>query len=126
MGINVAIVGLGRVGGKFLEEMMKHSARGIAIRCVCEYGETPARQIAAEAGLTVMPWQEMVALGDAIDVIFDLTGSATVRFQMREELAKHANTHSVVVPETVSRLVWALMSEEALPEVHGNVGYLAY
>jgi predicted dinucleotide-utilizing enzyme len=123
MALKVAIVGLGRVGGEFLGELTQHGEKGISIRAAAELNDTPGRQLAARSGIELLPLEKLIGLGSEIDIIFDLSGSSSVRRQLREQLEEQHNDHSVVVPETVARLVWSLMTDSVLPDVHGKAGY---
>lgn len=119
----VALVGLGRVGGQFLERMLEMRDKGILISCAAEPGDTPGRQKAEAAGIPLHDIDEIVAFDDAIDVIFDLTGSAEVRQQLRGALQARGNRHTVLAPEIIARMLWASMSSDTLAQVHGNAGY---
>jgi predicted dinucleotide-utilizing enzyme len=121
--MNIAIVGLGRVGGEFLKEILKRGKSDLVVRCVAELSDTPGKEAAIAAGIEVLKLDEVVALGDEVDIIFDTSGNATVREQLRGFLWKSTNEHTVIAPETIARLIWSLLSDETLPEVHGNLGY---
>jgi len=121
---SVAIIGLGRVGSRFLEILLSSSSKGIAIAAVVENGNTPGRAAAQAHGIKVISIDELVAKGDAVDIIFDLTGVATVRKELREKLFAVANRHTVIATESIARLIWALITDGSdLPEVHHKTGY---
>ena len=120
---NIAIIGLGRIGSAFLSAMLekKHS---INLRCVAERADTPAKAQAAAAGIAVSALDDIVAMGDAIDIIFDLTGIPAVRKELRDKLLTANNNHTVIASETIARLIWSLISERELPEIAGRkTGY---
>jgi predicted dinucleotide-utilizing enzyme len=120
---NIAIVGLGRIGSAFLEGMQKKSG-GINLVCVAESQETPAKAKAAAAGIKIATLTEIIAMGDAVDVIFDLTGIADVRKELREKLQAANNKHTVIASETIVRLIWSLISDVELPVINGRkTGY---
>jgi predicted dinucleotide-utilizing enzyme len=121
--MKIAIVGLGRVGGEFLKEILKRKKGDIIVRCVAELSDTPGRQTAIDAGIEVLKLEEVVALGEELDIIFDTSGNETVREQLRGFLWNSVNQHTVVAPETIARLIWSLLTDETLPEVHRNLGY---
>jgi predicted dinucleotide-utilizing enzyme len=124
MSVTLAIVGLGTVGAEFLEEILKHRDKGIAVSCVAEIEETAGKQIARKAGIEIATIDEILGKAAAIDVVFDLTGSKTVRRLLRDGLGASGNRHTVVVPETVSHLVWGLMTNQTLPAPADHyVGY---
>ncbi|MDX2055666.1 MAG: NAD(P)-binding domain-containing protein [Polyangiaceae bacterium] len=121
---NIAIIGLGRIGSAFLEEMLKKKAGGIRIACVAEFNETAGRALAEANGIQVVTLDDIVAMGNDIDVIFDLTGLPTVRKELREKLTTANNRHTVIASETIMRVIWALISDSSLPFIAGRkVGY---
>jgi predicted dinucleotide-utilizing enzyme len=114
--INLAIVGLGTVGTQFLQEVLKQRDNGIEVRCVAELEETEGKKLARSINVAIVSLDEIIAEKEAVDVIFDLTGSKKVRGYLREELGKSGNKHTVVVPETVARMMWSLMTNRPLPQ----------
>jgi hypothetical protein len=42
---------------------------------------------------------------------------------LREHLRAAGNEHTVIAPETVTRLIWQLIGEGPLPDVHKRIGY---
>jgi predicted dinucleotide-utilizing enzyme len=123
-GQNIAIIGLGRIGSAFLGEMLGKAGRGINLVCVSETMETPGKAQAVAAGIRLADIGEIVAMGDKVDVIFDLTGIADVRKTLRSQLAATGNNHTVIASETIARLIWSLISSSALPTIAGRkTGY---
>jgi homoserine dehydrogenase len=116
MSTTLAIVGLGTVGAEFLVEILKHKNKGIEVRCVAELAETAGKELARKAGVEILPLEKLIAGAGQIDAIFDLTGSKSVRRYLRDQLEAAGNKHTVVVPETVSRMMWALMTNQNLPQ----------
>lgn len=120
---NIAIIGLGRIGSAFLNAMLQKK-QNINLCCVAERGDTPAKAQAAAAGIKISTLDEIVAMGDTIDIIFDLTGIPAVRKELREKLLASNNQHSVIASETIARLIWSMISDEALPVIEGRkTGY---
>ena len=96
---NIAIIGLGRIGSVFLGAMQQKRQR-INLVCVAERMETPAKSQATAAGIKIATLDEIVAMGNGIDVIFDLTGIPDVRKELREKLLASNNKHTVIASET--------------------------
>jgi pyrroline-5-carboxylate reductase len=120
----IAILGLGRIGSAFLQQMLQKRSHGIDLVCVAEAMDTPGRRQAISAGLGLKTLDEIVALGDGVDVIFDLTGRTEVRRELRDKLVAARNAHTVIASETIVRVIWALISQDALPVIEGRVtGY---
>ncbi|MEO6976356.1 MAG: hypothetical protein ABI144_10885 [Gallionella sp.] len=123
-GQNIAIVGLGRIGSAFMSEMLGRSVGRINIVCVSEVVDTPGKAEAIKAGLKVAKLHEIVAMGDQIDIIFDLTGIQNVRNELRSKLLESNNNHTIIASETIARLIWSLISQKELPAIAGRkTGY---
>lgn len=120
---NIALVGLGRIGSAFLREISSKQGRSLNLLYAAEPADTPGKAQAIAAGIQ-MATLEKIAAADNLDIIFDLTGNPDVRKQLREQLAAHKNQHTVIAPESVARLIWSLISDEALPVIEGRrTGY---
>ena len=121
---SVAIVGLGRVGTVFLEKLLAQADKGIAIVAVAEKGATAGVALAKSHGIENLDLAQLVAKSDTINILFDLTGNAGVRKELREKLMASGNRNTVIATENIAALIWALISDgDALPNVHTNVGY---
>ena len=121
--ITVAIVGLGRVGHAFLEELMCVVDKGIKIAYAVEQNDTPGRQMAEMYHVKIVTVDGLMAEGENVDVIFDLTGNEGVRKELREKLHASGNRHTVIAPQTVARMLWAIMADEKVMPSHGKDGY---
>ncbi|MDD2775721.1 MAG: hypothetical protein PHI11_02820 [Gallionella sp.] len=121
---SVAIVGLGRVGSVFLEKLLGQSDKGIAIIAVAEKGETAGAALAKAHGIDNFTLDQLIAKSTNIDILFELTGSADVRQELRDKLMASGNHHTVIATEGIASLIWVLISDgENLPDVHGKTGY---
>ena len=68
--------------------------------------------------------QELIARIQDTDILFDLVGSHAARRELREGLAAIHNQRTVIAPESVARMIWALAVEGGgLPEVHQEMGH---
>jgi len=121
---NIAIIGLGRIGSAFLNEMLRKNGGEIKFSYAAEMMDTPGKAQAIAAGIKIVNIDDLIALGDKIDVIFELTGLASVRKELREKFTLTNNKHTVIASETIARVIWALISDEALPVIEGRkTGY---
>jgi predicted dehydrogenase len=115
--INVALVGLGRIGQQFAASLASHIKEdGKPVRIVAVAEQDPdseaAKRFAAD-GLTVFTdAADIAALGDQVDIIFDLTGVPAVRQALRESLQNTDNRHTVIVPEVFARLLWSFLEDD--------------
>ena len=112
---NVAIIGLGRIGSAFLGAILRLAERGINLAYAVERADTPGKAKAIAAGIKLVTMDEMIALGNKVDVIFDLTGNNDVRKELQEKLVASNNEHTVIASETVARVVWSLITHEEFP-----------
>jgi predicted dinucleotide-utilizing enzyme len=120
---NIAIIGLGRIGSAFLGALQQ-KGKNINLVCVSERIDTPAKAHAIAAGIKISTLDEIVDMGNKIDIVFDLTGIPVVRKELREKFHASNNNHTVIASESIMRLIWALISDEALPEIEGRkIGY---
>src|SRR3990172_4946863 len=124
--VKIAIAGLGRVGSKFLQKLTDRRSSGVKIIGVAEANpDAPGVKFAETNEIKVYrDIQDIVKLGDAVDVIFDLTGSIEVRKALRSGLAESNNRHTVVAPEVIAFLIWDIMAAgEAFPTDRVAGGY---
>jgi len=72
----------------------------------------------------VVTLDQIIARGDQIDAIFELTGIQSVRKELRDKLMSSGNTHTVVASETIANIIGILISDSDLPVVNGHkAGY---
>jgi homoserine dehydrogenase len=124
--VKVAIVGLGRVGSTFLNNLILYEDHSIKIIAAVERKDsTPGvKQAKYEDIIIYRNVKNLTILGEDIDIIFDFTGDPDVVRELRRELAASGNKHTVVAPEVVSLLIWHIMKiREEFPEFHPRKGY---
>ena len=121
----IAIVGLGRVGAAFLDELLCMSGKGVKVAYAVEKNDTPGKKMAEAAGVQILTVDEMIALGEAVDIVFDLTGVPEVRKELREKFFASNNRHTVIAPESIAQFIWSIVSDTAiLPIIEGRkTGY---
>ena len=120
----IAIVGLGKVGTVFLEGLLNHGHDGITVSAVAERSESPGTALAKSKGIPLLSIDALIAKGESIDILFDLTGAPAVRKELREKMMAANNRHTIIATETIAQLVWSLLaSGESLPTVHKQTGY---
>ncbi|MBI5560701.1 MAG: hypothetical protein HY883_05445 [Deltaproteobacteria bacterium] len=124
--VRVAIVGLGRVGSTFLGKFAAKEGNGIKIIAASERNaNAPGVEPAKKRGIPVhQSSKEIVAMSEAVDIIFDFTGNPDTRRTLRSELARSGNQHTVIAPEMFAILMWNMMGEEGeFPGDHKQKGY---
>ncbi|MDM8567363.1 NAD(P)-binding domain-containing protein [Candidatus Halobeggiatoa sp. HSG11] len=121
---NIAIIGLGRVGAVFLERLLELDKHGINIICVAELKETSGRLLAQDNEVKIVELDEMVAMSSKIEIIFDLTGDEKIRKVLRDKLASINNNYTIVAPENIAKIIWAVMGNQMpFPDFHNKKGY---
>lgn len=116
---NIAIVGLGRVGSVFLNELLGENVSGVKVVAAVEKAETSAKAIAAKSHVKVMSLDELVDEGDKVDVVFDLSGGTNVADELAQKYSAKGNKHTVIAPERMAHLMLTLMENQRnLPDVH--------
>ena len=126
--INVAVLGLGRIGQQFAAGLSKHIDQGgkpIKIVAVAERDpdSLPAEMFADENVPVYAKASDVVEMADQIDIIFDLTGSPEVRQTLRAKLHDAGNRDTIIVPEIFAHFVWSLLEERvelSRPPKSGN------
>ncbi len=119
--VRVAIVGLGRVGSTFLSKLASREDQGVKVVAVAEKDENAQGvMLARSEGITVyQDAKDIVAMGEAVDIIFDLTGVPDTRKVLRVDLARSGNQHTVVAPEVIAYLIWNMMGNPIeFPDFH--------
>jgi aspartate-semialdehyde dehydrogenase len=111
--LRAAIVGLGRVGSTFLSKLTEKQGQGIKVVVAAETKQdSPGIQTAKENGIRVVSdGKEIIEMGDAIDIIFDLTGNRHAKMELRVKLAKSGNMSTVIAPEVLAFFIWNLIAE---------------
>ncbi len=128
--IRVALLGLGEVGELFAERLLakiQESKLPIEIVAVADRDtESPVALGFKHSGVPVFKHAfEVVKMGEHVDIVFDLTGDPLVRRALRLQMKDSGNTHTVIVPEMVARLLYLFFFEEMkFPDKHkGKQGY---
>ena len=117
--VKVAIVGLGTVGSQFIQKISAFEGKGITIVAAAERNPaSPGIAIAKSKGIKVYRDEKgILAMGDKIDVIFDLTGDKTVGRDMMLAHGVTLNVHTEIVSRKMAVMIWNMFFEgETLPE----------
>ncbi|MBE9562550.1 MAG: homoserine dehydrogenase [Proteobacteria bacterium] len=121
---NIAIIGLGRVGAVFLERLLQLDKHGINIVCVAELKETSGRLLAQDNEVKIVDLAEMITISNEIEIIFDFTGDDKTRKTLRDKLALVNNHYTIVAPENIAKIIWAVMGNQIpFPDFHNEKGY---
>jgi len=120
----IAIVGLGKMGSAFLAELLGQPNEAVEIVAVAEIADTAGLALAKSHGIENISIDQLIAMGEDLDILFDLTGDDQVRQELRDKLQATGNRHTIVAAENIARMVWALIASGAeLPMARANAGY---
>ena len=121
---NIAIIGLNDAGTELFKAMIELKNKGVNVLGVSESVFTEGSQLAQELGIMNTSIDEIIDMGEKIDVIFDLTGDREIRKELRTTLFSSKNEHTVIAPECVARLMYTMIGDQALPESSAeSIGY---
>jgi predicted dehydrogenase len=125
--IRVALVGLGEAGEVFANHLQKARERGVPVEIVAVTHPQDDVPLAAEFSSRGVPVftdaRELTSLGQDVDIIFDLSGDRAMRQQLRLALLQRQNMHTVIVSETIARLLWFSFGETREPPLDASAGY---
>ncbi|VAX00755.1 hypothetical protein MNBD_GAMMA21-288 [hydrothermal vent metagenome] len=114
--IKIALLGLGNVGQDFAEaflEMIQEGGKPIEISAVAHHDRESA--VALGFQQNKVPFFDdasgVINMGEEIDIIFDLTGNASTRTELRKGLQDSNNRHTVIAPEMVAKLLWMFFDD---------------
>ena len=120
----IAIVGLGKMGSAFLAELLGQPNEAVEIVAVAEIADTAGLALAKSRNIRNVGVDELIAMGNDLDILFDLTGDDKVRQDIRDRLQAAGNRHTIVATENIARMVWSLIASGAeLPSLGSNAGY---
>ncbi len=120
----IAIVGLGKVGAAFLEELLGQPNQSVEIVAVVENNNTAGLALAKARGIARLTLDELIAMGDELDILFELTNVVAVRQELRDKLRAAGNHHTIIATENIARMIWMLISSGAeMPGAHPQTGY---
>lgn len=121
---NIAIIGLQGLGTEFFKAMINLKDKGVNVLGVSEISFTEGAQYAQDLGIGNVSINEVVDMGDKLDIIFDLSNDREIRKELRKELFSSNNLHTVIAPESVARLMYTMIGDNSLPETSsGKTGY---
>lgn len=125
--ITVVMVGLGRMGNRFLEKFVETGENRVKILAVCELNtDNPNLEKAKAKGIEISTdYEEVIErFGTQCDIILDTTNVPDIKYNIRKTLAMQGNNHTVLVPMVVDYLMWYLLpGDEPIPQDHISIGY---
>ena len=121
--IRIALVGLTETGQTFarhlLEKEQKHNLPIKIVAVAHAHPDSAAALGFSQSGVPVFAdARELSTLGENLDIIIDLSGDQAMRQQLRLALLQRQNMHTVIVSETIARLLWYSFGETREPSLN--------
>ncbi|ALJ35712.1 oxidoreductase [Azospirillum brasilense] len=106
----IAVIGAGETGTPLLTQLL--DAPFVEILGVADLdAEAPGMRLARERGVaTTTDFMDLARLGEAVDVLIDVTGVPKVREALRQHMQDSGNSHTLIVHEMVVQLMLSLLS----------------
>lgn len=114
----IAVIGAGETGTPLLEKLI--TAPFIKILGVSDLDENaPGMVLARQAHIpTFTNYMDVVKQDAKIDIIMDVTGSHSVRDQLRHYMQESENHHTVIMHEMIAVLLMSLAHGKLVPFKH--------
>ncbi|QCN94693.1 oxidoreductase [Azospirillum argentinense] len=106
----IAVIGAGETGTPLLTQLL--DAPFVEILGVADLdAEAPGMRLARARGVaTTTDFMDLARIGEAVDVLIDVTGVPKVREALRQHMQDSGNTHTLIVHEMVVQLMLSLLS----------------
>lgn len=119
----IAVIGAGETGTPLLDKLL--DASFVELLGVADLdNEAPGMRLARSRGVaTTTDFMDFARLGEAVDVLIDVTGVASVREALRQHMQDSGNHHTLIVHETVVQLMLSLLSGRLVRLKHGVEDY---
>ena len=119
----VVVIGAGETGTPLLQQLL--DAPFVEILGVADLdAEAPGMRLARARGVTTTTdFMELARLGEAVDVLIDVTGVAKVREALRQHMQDSGNHHTLIVHEMLVQLMLSLLSGRLVQLKHGVEEY---
>lgn len=119
----IAVIGAGETGTPLLEKLL--DAPFVEVLGVADLdADAPGMRLARSRKVaTTTDCMDLARLGEAVDVLIDVTGVAAVRETLRQHMQDSGNHHTLIVQETVVQLMLSLLSGRLVRLKHGVEDY---
>lgn len=121
--IRIVLIGAGETGTPLLRQLL--AADFVEVVGVADLSDDmPGMQLARSRGVaTTRDFMTLARLGDAVDIIIDVTGVARVREQLRQYLHESGNHHTIIMHELIAVLLMSLSQGKRVSMKHDSVDY---
>ncbi|MGE5466766.1 MAG: oxidoreductase [Ignavibacteria bacterium] len=121
--IRIVLIGAGETGTPLLKQLL--AADFVEVIGVADLNDDmPGIQLARQHGIaTTKDFMTLARLGDAVDIIIDVTGAAKVREQLRQYLQESGNHHTIIMHELIAVLLMSLSQGKLVSMKHNAADY---
>jgi FlaA1/EpsC-like NDP-sugar epimerase len=121
--IRIILIGAGETGTPLLRQLL--AAPFVKVVGVADLDDQmPGIKLAREHHVpTSSDFMTLVRLGDAVDIIIDVTGVGKVREQLREYMQSSGNRHTIIMHELIAVLLMSLSQGKLVSMKHKSVDY---
>ena len=121
--IRIILIGAGETGTPLLRQLL--AAPFVKVLGVADLNDQmPGIKLAREHHVpTSNDFMTLVRLGDAVDIVIDVTGVAKVREQLREYMQASGNRHTIIMHELIAVLLMSLSQGKLVSMKHKSVDY---
>ena len=121
--IRIALIGAGETGTPLLAQLV--GANFVEIAMVADLDEQmPGMKLAREKGIpTTRDFMDIARMGDAVDIVIDVTGVARIRDDLRSHYQSTANRHTIIMHELIAVLLMSLSKGSLVTTKHNRVDY---
>lgn len=121
--INIVVIGGGETGTPLLKQLAE--APFVTVLGVADLQEdAPGIVFARNQNIpTTTNFMDLVARGEEVDIIIEVTGVPAVREQLRTFMQESNNTHTIIMHEMIAVLMMSLSRGSLIDMKHGEVEY---
>lgn len=121
--IRIAMIGAGETGTPLLKQLLVASF--VEVVGVADLNDgMPGMELARQNSVrTTDDFMTLARLGEAVDIIVDVTGVDTVRDQLRSYLQESGNHHTIIMHELIAVLLMSLSQGKLVSMKHNQVDY---
>lgn len=121
--IRIGVIGAGETGTPLLQQLL--DASFVDVVGVADLNQDmPGIALAKARGIpTHDDCMALARLGEAIDILIDVTGVAKVREMLRDHFQHSGNHHTIIMHELIAVLMMSLSKNELVSSKHNQQDY---
>jgi len=121
--IRIVMIGAGETGTPLLKQLL--AAPFVEVVGVADLkNDMPGMELARQYGVrTTNDFMTLARLGEAVDIIIDVTGVEAVRDRLRGYMQDSGNHHTIIMHELLAVLLMSLSQGKLVSMKHNQVDY---